>query len=95
LAAKERHRLEPRRGEAEELPHLGRCRAAFRVDEVHGDRRRFVRGEQGSAGAPGTGLGLYISRQLASRHGGRLELDRSIPGQGSRFSLRLPRAPLK
>jgi len=56
---------------------------------------RFVRGEQGSAGAPGTGLGLYISRQLASRHGGRLELDRSIPGQGSRFSLRLPRAPLK
>jgi signal transduction histidine kinase len=52
---------------------------------------RFVRGEQGSSGAPGTGLGLYISRQLAARHGGRLELDRSIPGQGSRFSLRLPR----
>jgi PAS domain S-box-containing protein len=55
---------------------------------------RFVRGEQGSSGAPGTGLGLYISRQLASRHGGRLELDRSMPGQGSRFSLRLPRAPV-
>jgi PAS domain S-box-containing protein len=56
---------------------------------------RFVRGEQGSSGAPGTGLGLYISRQLASRHGGKLELDRSTPGQGSRFSLRLPRAPIK
>jgi signal transduction histidine kinase len=54
---------------------------------------RFVRGEQGSSGAPGTGLGLYISRQLAARHGGRLELDRSEPGQGSKFSLRLPRAP--
>jgi signal transduction histidine kinase len=52
---------------------------------------RFVRGDQGSSGAPGTGLGLYISRQLAGRHGGRLELDRSTPGQGSRFSLRLPR----
>jgi signal transduction histidine kinase len=52
---------------------------------------RFVRGEQASAGAPGTGLGLYISRQLAARHGGRLELDHSVVGQGSRFSLRLPR----
>jgi signal transduction histidine kinase len=54
---------------------------------------RFVRGDQAAAGAPGTGLGLYISRQLAARHGGRLDLDHSVPGQGSRFSLRLPRAP--
>jgi signal transduction histidine kinase len=52
---------------------------------------RFVRGDQASSGVPGTGLGLYISRQLAARHGGRLELDHSTPGQGSRFSLRLPR----
>ncbi|HSR26062.1 MAG TPA: ATP-binding protein, partial [Candidatus Eisenbacteria bacterium] len=51
---------------------------------------RFVRGEQASAGAPGTGLGLYISRQLATRHSGWLELDHSVVGQGSRFSLRLP-----
>ena len=49
---------------------------------------RFVRGDE--AGAPGTGLGLYISRQLAARHGGSLELDESLPGEGSRFSLRLP-----
>ena len=49
---------------------------------------RFVRGDE--AGAPGTGLGLYISRQLAARHGGSLELDGSVPGEGSRFSLRLP-----
>jgi len=53
---------------------------------------RFVRGDKMVAGAPGTGLGLYISRQLAARHGGRLELDLSVPGHGSRFSLRLPRA---
>jgi signal transduction histidine kinase len=53
---------------------------------------RFVRGEQSAGGTSGTGLGLYISRQLAVRHGGRLELDFSEPGRGSRFSLRLPRS---
>ena len=53
---------------------------------------RFVRGDQAADGAPGTGLGLYISRQLATRHGGSLELDLSVAGRGSRFTLRLPRA---
>jgi signal transduction histidine kinase len=53
---------------------------------------RFVRGDQAADGAPGTGLGLYISRQLATRHGGSLELDLSVAGRGSRFTLRLPMA---
>ena len=39
---------------------------------------------------PGTGLGLYIARELAVRHGGRLELEWSQPGMGSRFALHLP-----
>jgi signal transduction histidine kinase len=51
---------------------------------------RFVRGERAGAGSSGSGLGLYISSQLAARHGGRLQLDHSVPGEGSRFSLRLP-----
>src|ERR1051326_1787334 len=39
---------------------------------------------------PGTGLGLYIARELALRHGGDLELEWSHPGLGSRFAMRLP-----
>jgi signal transduction histidine kinase len=38
---------------------------------------------------PGTGLGLYLSRELARRNGGDVELDWSSPGEGSRFVLRL------
>jgi two-component system phosphate regulon sensor histidine kinase PhoR len=41
---------------------------------------------------PGTGLGLYIARELAVRHGGALELDWTKPGAGSRFLLSIPLA---
>ena len=40
----------------------------------------------------GTGLGLYISRQIAREAGGDLVLD-SRPGKGARFVLWLPAAP--
>lgn len=39
---------------------------------------------------PGTGLGLYIARELATRHGGHVELEWSQPGVGSRFVLQVP-----
>jgi signal transduction histidine kinase len=38
---------------------------------------------------PGTGLGLYISRRSAERNGGTLVVERSIPGEGTVFLLRL------
>jgi PAS domain S-box-containing protein len=50
---------------------------------------RFYRaGNVSSIG--GTGLGLYISRQLAMAHGGDLWADSAGLGKGSTFSLRLP-----
>jgi signal transduction histidine kinase len=39
---------------------------------------------------PGTGLGLYISRELAHRNGGGLIVADSTPGRGSRIALSLP-----
>jgi signal transduction histidine kinase len=40
----------------------------------------------------GRGLGLSISRELAERYGGSLDLARTEPGKGSIFVLRLPMA---
>ncbi len=46
---------------------------------------RFVRGP----GSTGLGLGLYLARQIATLHGGTLEVH-STPGRGTRFELALP-----
>ncbi len=37
----------------------------------------------------GTGVGLYITERVISRHGGRIELE-SIPGEGTTFTVYLP-----
>ncbi len=50
---------------------------------------RFYRQETTAGQRPGLGLGLFLSRQLALRLGGRLSLD-STPGDGARFTLWLP-----
>jgi HAMP domain-containing protein/signal transduction histidine kinase len=54
---------------------------------------RFFRIDDPEVGPrPGTGLGLYIGRELAERQGGSLTLERSEVGKGSAFVLRLPPA---
>jgi HAMP domain-containing protein/signal transduction histidine kinase len=54
---------------------------------------RFFRiDDPGLGPQPGTGLGLFISRELAERHGGSLTLETSEVGKGSTFVLRLPAA---
>lgn len=53
---------------------------------------KFYRADPQLAQAPaGTGLGLYISRELVTRMGGTLRVT-SDPGEGATFAVRLPSA---
>ena len=53
--------------------------------------RIFDRFQRGSTEAPGSGLGLYISRELVTAMGGTIHVE-SEPGRGARFVVELPRA---
>jgi signal transduction histidine kinase len=63
---------------ADELPHLFERFYRTRIAR-RGDKK-------------GSGLGLYISHEIAQAHGGALSVE-SAPGAGSRFTLLLPLAP--
>ena len=52
-------------------------------DKYEQARHRATRGEKG------TGLGLYITRQLVELHGGRIHVESEV-GRGSTFSFALP-----
>jgi len=54
--------------------------------------RRFYRVHAAAAGqVKGTGLGLFIVRSVARRHGGDAFADSEGEGRGSTFTIRLPR----
>jgi signal transduction histidine kinase len=61
-----------------------------------GDRERlFARFARGGEAAPdgGSGLGLYVSRELCRAMDGDLILEPAVPGQGAAFTIVLPGEP--
>lgn len=56
--------------------------------------KKFQQLNSDMSGKPvGSGLGLYISREIARNMGGDVWIERSTPGKGSTFILALPLAP--
>ena len=86
-----------------ELAELDNQRLAIRVidrgpgispDELKRIFRRFYRIPAGVAvRTKGSGLGLFIVRSVARRHGGRAFAESPGVGHGSTFTLQLPAAP--
>lgn len=83
-----------------EIAKIGAARVAIRIrdggigidpDELKRVFRRFYR-IPGTLRASGTGLGLYIVRAAAKRHGGRVFGTSEGKGRGSTFTLELPLA---
>ncbi len=60
------------------------------ADELRRIFRRFYRASVAAKRAKGTGLGLFIVRAVAKRHGGVVWAESPGLGQGSTFTLQLP-----
>lgn len=62
-------------------------------EKLFGKFEQVITPSQGKA--PGSGLGLYISRGVARKMGGDVYLERSMPEQGSTFVFSIPKAGSK
>ena len=49
--------------------------------------QKFSRGEGGKTNTGGSGLGLYLAKQIAEAHGGHISIDSPGVGLGSTFSI--------
>jgi signal transduction histidine kinase/DNA-binding response OmpR family regulator/HAMP domain-containing protein len=66
----------------------GEGMSAEALEQVY---ERFYRGRDGG-GTPGSGLGLSIVKSLVELHGGAIDVESEV-GVGTRFTVRLQRAP--
>ena len=55
--------------------------------------RRFYRIQGMAVRAKGSGLGLFIVRSVAKRHGGKVYAESDGAGRGATFTILLPRPP--
>lgn len=51
--------------------------------------QKFARGEGGRVNTTGSGLGLYLAKEIAVAHGGHVWVDSEGPNKGSTFSMEL------
>jgi signal transduction histidine kinase len=64
----------------------------FNAKESHRIFQRFYRvGDEMTRQVPGTGLGLFLAREIVERHGGAISARSRGKGLGATFTLRLPR----
>lgn len=63
------------------------------IEEYQKIWERFYRSPRHSGGTSGSGLGLWIARQLLSACGGRVEAFSAGAGHGATFEVRLPITP--
>ena len=61
------------------------------ADLPHLFSRYYQVEHQGPTRATGLGLGLYITKEIVTRHGGQISVT-SAEGQGTTFTIRLPLA---
>ncbi|HEY7833370.1 MAG TPA: ATP-binding protein, partial [Ktedonobacterales bacterium] len=71
----------------DDLPHIWE-----RFYRTTAARQRDGQAEPDGAESGGTGLGLALVKELAEAMGGSVAVE-SVPGEGSSFTVRLPRAP--